>query len=149
MVKYSPASGAGSRWREGIANARLLSVSDQGMGIAPDELPHVFESYYRGGSAMCARLAALAWACLWCRKSFAITTAQFRRKARLAKAARLRLRCRWRARSWGLLPLPETPGSSQFLRPGLHGVGVAALRKAAPLRLRVERVQSRALGGRH
>lgn len=50
-VKYSPPGGTIMLALKASPTHALLSVSDQGMGIAPDELPHVFESYYRGGSA--------------------------------------------------------------------------------------------------
>lgn len=50
-VKYSPAGGTITLALKVSPTHALLSVSDQGMGIAPEELPHVFEGFYRGGSA--------------------------------------------------------------------------------------------------
>ncbi len=48
-VKYSPANGtvAVAARREGAEIA--ISVSDEGIGIAPEDLPHVFDSFYRAG----------------------------------------------------------------------------------------------------
>lgn len=49
--KYTP---AGSRIRiEAVESGgeAVVSVSDDGPGIAPDELDHVFEDYFRGGAA--------------------------------------------------------------------------------------------------
>ena len=30
----------------------MLSVADEGMGIAPDDIPHLFEPFFRGNNAM-------------------------------------------------------------------------------------------------
>ena len=48
-LKYSPANGtvAVAARREGAEVA--LSISDEGVGIAPEDLPHVFDSFYRAG----------------------------------------------------------------------------------------------------
>jgi len=46
-IKYTPAGGA-IRMRVAIANGHaVLEVSDNGIGITPDALPHVFERFFR------------------------------------------------------------------------------------------------------
>jgi signal transduction histidine kinase len=54
-VKYSPAGG--NVWvTVAVAGEQaLLTVADEGLGIAPDDLPHVFDRFYRGAHADEAR----------------------------------------------------------------------------------------------
>jgi signal transduction histidine kinase len=50
-VKYTPAGG-NVRMRLGAANGRVaLSVADTGIGIAPGDLPHIFDRFWRADSA--------------------------------------------------------------------------------------------------
>ena len=50
-VKYTPAGGI-VRMQLGAANGRiLLSVADTGIGIAPGDLPHIFDRFWRADSA--------------------------------------------------------------------------------------------------
>jgi two-component system sensor histidine kinase KdpD len=46
-VKYSPPGGLISVSGRASGNRVTLSVTDEGIGIAPDELPFVFDSFYR------------------------------------------------------------------------------------------------------
>src|SRR5947207_2897510 len=50
-VKYTPAGGS-VRMQLGSANGRVtLSVADTGIGIAPGDLPHIFDRFWRADSA--------------------------------------------------------------------------------------------------
>src|SRR2546421_691812 len=50
-VKYTPAGGS-VRLQLGPANGKLtLSVADPGIGIAPGDLPHIFDRFWRADSA--------------------------------------------------------------------------------------------------
>jgi len=50
-VKYTPAGGMVVLETESSGSMALLRVSDSGVGIAPEELPHVAERFYRGHAA--------------------------------------------------------------------------------------------------
>jgi signal transduction histidine kinase len=47
-VKFSPSGGAVRLVVEGDASAASIAVCDQGPGIPPEDLPHVFERFHRG-----------------------------------------------------------------------------------------------------
>ena len=50
-VKYTPAGGSG-RLQLGPSNGRVtLTVADSGVGIAPGDLPHIFDRFWRADSA--------------------------------------------------------------------------------------------------
>ena len=48
-VKYTPVGGQVKKRLEGRPNSVLVEVQDSGIGIAPLDLPHLFEKFYRSG----------------------------------------------------------------------------------------------------
>ncbi len=53
-IKYSPDGTKVSVMTERQAEAILVSVKDSGVGISPEDLPHIFEGFYRGKSSQAA-----------------------------------------------------------------------------------------------
>jgi two-component system, NtrC family, sensor histidine kinase KinB len=49
--KYSPEGGPVIVAAERVANEARISVADRGLGIPAEDLPHIFERYYRGKGA--------------------------------------------------------------------------------------------------
>ncbi|HEY3107653.1 MAG TPA: HAMP domain-containing sensor histidine kinase, partial [Chloroflexota bacterium] len=75
-VKYSPEGGPVEVAIEARDEHALVTVRDEGLGLAPDELPHVFERFYRAGATgrlegsglglhICQTIAAAHGARLW------------------------------------------------------------------------------------
>ena len=51
-VRYSPAGSQVTVTVRHVDHTIVLSVADEGMGIAPDDIPHLFEPFFRGNNAM-------------------------------------------------------------------------------------------------
>jgi PAS domain S-box-containing protein len=54
-VKFSP-EGSNVRIVVGFSNGVDVSIADQGMGIAPDAMPHLFEKFYRARNVTVAEI---------------------------------------------------------------------------------------------
>jgi signal transduction histidine kinase len=50
-IKYSPAGGEIILSGQVRANQVILCISDEGPGIAPQDIPHVFDRFYRSSEA--------------------------------------------------------------------------------------------------
>jgi signal transduction histidine kinase len=46
-VKYSPNGGQVSIYLEELEDNYTVSISDQGMGVSPEQFDHIFERFYR------------------------------------------------------------------------------------------------------
>lgn len=66
-VKYSPGGGEVRVrvWREG--GEGRLSVTDQGIGIPADDLPHIFQRFHRGSNVDDRRFAGMGLGLFICR----------------------------------------------------------------------------------
>ncbi|HLY28842.1 MAG TPA: HAMP domain-containing sensor histidine kinase [Aggregatilineales bacterium] len=50
-LKYTPAGGTVALATSRVGNDDLLTVRDSGIGISPEDLPHIFDRLYRGDEA--------------------------------------------------------------------------------------------------
>jgi signal transduction histidine kinase len=50
-IKFSRAGGSVSVLARQVADVEILQVTDHGIGIPEDEMPHLFEKFYRGAAA--------------------------------------------------------------------------------------------------
>jgi signal transduction histidine kinase len=66
-VKYSPRGGAVQLNVWSDANRAFISVSDQGIGIPADDLPHIFERFYRAANVDDRQFAGMGLGLFICR----------------------------------------------------------------------------------
>ncbi|MBI2942308.1 MAG: GAF domain-containing protein [Chloroflexi bacterium] len=66
-VKYSPGGGTIVVEASSASTGVLVRVRDEGWGIRPDQLPHVFEKFYRGEAAKSGRLPGTGLGLYICR----------------------------------------------------------------------------------
>lgn len=62
-VRYTPAGTRITILGYGDARGLYLEVEDDGPGVSTEDLPHLFERYFRGATRSASR--APAWACRW------------------------------------------------------------------------------------
>jgi signal transduction histidine kinase len=58
-IKYSPDGGEVRVTARESANAVTISVADHGVGIAPEDLDHIFDPYYRAGRSDSSRFSGV------------------------------------------------------------------------------------------
>ena len=74
-IKFTPPGGTATVSLEATADGARSIVADTGVGIDAEELPHVFERFYRGTQVSEERAAARAWASRSCTRSSTCTAA--------------------------------------------------------------------------
>jgi len=129
-VKFTPRGGrvtVGVATDDGMAQT---SVSDTGVGITPDALPHVFQRFWQGDSVNSLRLEDSAWGWRWPDTLSNCTAARSARAAR-ARGQAPPLRCRYpsRCRAFQCAAAGAVPRFGRFMR-NTRGI---IIRKTTPM----------------
>lgn len=67
-VTYSPEGGAITARARAVDGHAVVSIADQGIGIAPDDVPHLFDRFYRASNAGVARSGGMGLGLYICRE---------------------------------------------------------------------------------
>ena len=87
-LKFTPRGGRILVTVEEQADVLCVSVGDSGVGIAPDELPHLFQQFYRGGESRPPEKRGMGLGLTLCREIITAHQGQFWVESRPGEGAR-------------------------------------------------------------